>query len=183
MSDEDSALGFLALLVDVLVSDTSSFLPVASKGFTRHDNEDAVSDMSASGDSDDNPKSSNEGLLPSPNGTSSSNSSSSPDNGQKGTAATSAEGSRVKSLPRSGSDSGELSSESSWGSSEDGPNATEAEGASLSSLNGKAGPLKNSRMYASEMSSVSASGSDSGNTSSHGSDDGQNSDGKKPSKT
>ena len=153
-------------------------------------NEDAVSEMSASGDSDSNPKKrhysqdSNESSNAASNPTSSI-ASSSPDNGMEGSATTGAEGaSRKKRLPRSGSDSGELSSESSWGSSEDGPNTTETEGGSLSSLTGsKARGLKSSRMYTSAMSSVSASASDSGNGSSNGSDDGQNCGGKEPSKT
>jgi hypothetical protein len=162
-----------------------------------------VSDVSASGESNDNPKKrhrgqdSNEGTETSSNGDSSSSGSSSPRSHEKEDSSGTADGNTgedgpstkrvrvvepaVKSLARSGSDSGELSSESSWGSSEDGANSTEGDGCSLSKLTGsRARVLKNSCMYAREMSSISASGSDNGcsasgsdNDSSQGSDDGK----------
>ena len=150
-----------------------------------NNNEEAVSDVSASGESDDYCREHrhSEGTDTSSNNTSS-NASSSPENGKNDSVPTGTdERSHVKSLARSGSDSGELSSESSWVSSEDGPNTTEGEGGLRSSPNGStARVVKNTRMYSSEMSSVSASGSDSGNVSSHCSDDDKNGDGK-PRKT
>ena len=127
---------------------------------------DAVSDVSASGDSDNDPKKRKRDA----NGNG--NDMEETDKGAGGIPSAAKKARSVDSrssgggsktrFARSGSDSGELSSESSWGSSEEGA-ITDAEGG------------RSSRMYTSEMSSVSASGSY--NASSHGgSDDGKDDD-------
>ena len=209
--DEISDISTSASDAKKLTHKSSSDTASADKGTntkTKGNSDEDVSDISASGESNDNPKkrhrdeaASNEIPDVSSTGGSPSLGSSSPggagernvaENAEKGAAPPTKKVRVVDPSPkrvtrRSGSDSGELSSESSWGANEDSSNnhARDVSNTSdrMSSLNGsKAGALKNSRMYTSEMSSVSASGSDSGNASSHGSDDGMAGDGKDTNK-
>ena len=166
----------------------------SAKAKAKNDNaEDVVSDVSSSGESDDTPKkrhrkedSSSDSPVTSSNGDSSSSGSSSPHSDEVGGETEDAKSNQNTQAPpakkvrvveptssrrvtrSSGSDSGELSSESSWCANEDTSNGPTTDATNGSSKI-KAGILKTDRMYTSEMSSVSASGSD--NASALGSDE------------
>ena len=156
----------------------------SAKAKAKNDNaEDVVSDVSSSGESDDNPKkrhrkedSSSDSPVTSSNGDSSSSGSSSPHSDGLGGETEDAKSNQNTRAPptkkvrvveptsgrvtrSSGSDSGELSSESSWCANEDSSNGPTTDATNGSSKS-KAGILKADRMYTSEVSSVSASGSD-----------------------